>query len=83
MNMIMNMSADPKGANHDAEATTQGWRKSSYSCGSDSTCVMFQLQGDQILLRHSRQETDDPVLTFTTEEWRAFILGVKAGEFDV
>jgi hypothetical protein len=79
----MNMSLEPKDASRKEEATTPTWRKSSYSIGSDSTCVMFQLQGGHVLLRHSKQETSGPTLVFTTKEWRAFILGVKAGEFEV
>ncbi|MFF4963147.1 DUF397 domain-containing protein [Streptomyces sp. NPDC001222] len=28
------------------------------------------------------QSPDSPVLLFTEDEWRAFVRGVKAGEFD-
>jgi hypothetical protein len=27
--------------------------------------------------------SDGPVLTFSTEEWRAFVAGAKDGEFDI
>jgi Domain of unknown function (DUF397) len=70
-------------SSHKEETATPTWRKSSFSMGSDSTCVMFQRQGSNVLLRHSKHDTNDPVLVFTTEEWRAFISGVKAGEFEV
>jgi len=83
MGMFLNLSTDSKNANREEETATSAWRKSSYSSGAASTCVMFQHRGGHVLLRHSKKETSDAILTFTTEEWRAFILGAKAGEFDV
>ena len=37
--------------------------------------------GRLILMRDSK-DPDGPVLAFTEDEWRAFIAGVKDGEFD-
>jgi hypothetical protein len=37
--------------------------------------------GRLILMRDSKNP-DGPVLAFTEDEWRAFIAGVKDGEFD-
>lgn len=80
---FVNVSTGPEGGSEGEAVLTRTWRKSSYSTGSDMTCVMFRHQGNRVLLRHSRQGPGGPVLAFTAEEWRAFIAGVKAGEFEV
>lgn len=40
------------------------------------------MRGDEIALRDSKLP-DSPVLTYTRDEWRAFVAGVKDGEFDL
>ena len=35
-----------------------------------------------VMVRDTKDRTQEP-LTFTDEEWIAFVAGVKAGEFDV
>lgn len=37
------------------------------------------MRGDEVLVRHSADP--DRVLTFSHEEWAAFLEGAKAGEF--
>ncbi|MFD9593872.1 DUF397 domain-containing protein [Kitasatospora sp. NPDC059973] len=58
------------------------WQKSSFSGaeGADNCLELAPGTGD---LRHLR-ESDDPDVVVTTDvaKLRAFILGVKAGEFD-
>jgi Domain of unknown function (DUF397) len=57
------------------------WTKSSlsYACGN---CVeVASLPGGEIGVRNSRDSTG-PVLTFTPDEWQAFLGGVRNGEFD-
>jgi hypothetical protein len=57
------------------------WQKSSFSGGGDGTeCIEIAAVTGAIQLR----EGDDPDRAITTspEKLRAFILGVKAGEFD-
>jgi hypothetical protein len=57
------------------------WQKSSYS-GSDSNqnCVELAGAAGMVLVR----ESDDPgvIVRTTRDKLRAFVLGVKAGEFD-
>jgi hypothetical protein len=55
------------------------WQKSSYS-NENQNCVELAPHTGAILMR----ESDDPhsIVTTTPEKLRAFILGVKAGEFD-
>jgi hypothetical protein len=46
------------------------------------TCVEVALFGSLVLVRDSKN-LSVPVLTFDQAEWRAFVAGVKQGEFDV
>jgi hypothetical protein len=57
------------------------WFKSSASNGKGN-CVEVELGADHVGVRNSR----DPYgafLVFTHEEWQAFLIGAKAGEFEV
>ena len=57
------------------------WIKSSLSF-SNSNCVeVANLPGGQVGVRHSKH-TEDLVLRFTPDEWKAFLGGVRNGEFD-
>lgn len=56
------------------------WRKSSRS-SSGQQCLYVASDGDKIAIR----ESDDPTGAITVtdrEKFRAFVEGVKAGEFD-
>lgn len=55
------------------------WRRSS-RCGS-TTCVEVAMVDDQYLVRDSKNP-DAATLSFTREEWDAFVQGVTAGEFE-
>ena len=58
------------------------WRKSTRSnAGGDCVEVADNLS-DAVAVRDSKDKTG-PVLTFTPDEWRAFIGGAKDGEFDL
>lgn len=57
-----------------------GWQTSK-QCTSDG-CVEVHQCGDQFVVRDSKDK-DGPVLTFTRDEWDAFVGGVKDGEFDL
>ncbi|QHY95964.1 hypothetical protein SSPS47_12630 [Streptomyces sp. S4.7] len=56
------------------------WQKSSFSANANS-CVNVSASDDGTV---KIRESDDPdtIVTTTPEKLRAFILGVKAGEFD-
>ncbi|MFE5583309.1 DUF397 domain-containing protein [Kitasatospora sp. NPDC056531] len=58
------------------------WQKSSFSDADGGTTCIELAPGDRDV-RHLR-ESDDPsvIITTSTAKLRAFILGVKAGEFD-
>ena len=44
-------------------------------------CVMVARQGGKILIGHMSYSTG-PYLTFTEDEWNAFLLGTRRGDFD-
>jgi hypothetical protein len=55
------------------------FKTSSFSGGGG--CVQVGQSSDEVVVRHSRFPQLDS-LPFTLDEWRKFVLGVKAGEFD-
>jgi Domain of unknown function (DUF397) len=57
------------------------WRKASQSY-SNGNCVEIALAADGVAVRDSK-DRGGPALRFTPDEWRAFVAGVKGGEFDL
>jgi hypothetical protein len=58
---------------------TPNWHKSSHS-GANG-CVEVAHGDDRVAVRDSK-DPSGPVLLFTPHEWRAFLDGVRDGEFD-
>ncbi len=58
------------------------FKKSSYSGAVNPNCVEVGFVTAEVLMRDSK-DPDGPVLHFTTDEWNAFVAGVKAGECDL
>jgi hypothetical protein len=56
------------------------WRKSSYS-SSNAQCVEVAMLGPDVAVRDSK-DPGGPFLIFTADEWRAFIAGMVAGQFE-
>ncbi|MFL6077892.1 MAG: DUF397 domain-containing protein [Mycobacteriales bacterium] len=65
----------------DSSIARPRWRKSTRSF-DDTACVEVALADTGVLVRHSRRRSG-AVLSFSPEEWRAFVAGVKACEFDL
>ncbi|WP_030440723.1 DUF397 domain-containing protein [Actinoplanes subtropicus] len=55
------------------------WQRSSY-CGTNACVEVARADDGRILVRDSKRP-DNEVLSFTAEEWAAFVAGVAAGEF--
>jgi Domain of unknown function (DUF397) len=60
-------------------STAQQWRRSSYC--TDTTCVEVAMEPTAVAVRDSKQPAG-AVLRFTPAEWRAFVSGVRNGEFE-
>jgi Domain of unknown function (DUF397) len=54
------------------------WQKSSY-CATNA-CVEVAVTSNAVMVRDSKNPHIAP-LSFTAEEWSAFVQGVRAGEF--
>jgi hypothetical protein len=60
---------------------TRNWTKSTFSAGANNCVETRRLPSGEVQVRHSRSP-DGPVITYTTDEWAAFIAGAKDGQFD-
>ncbi|MEV1239327.1 DUF397 domain-containing protein [Nonomuraea sp. NPDC049750] len=58
------------------------WRKSSRSGSNGGQCVEVASNISGIVAVRDSKDRGGPVLTFTPDEWRAFLGGAKDGEFD-
>jgi hypothetical protein len=57
------------------------WRKSSLS-GGNGDCVEVAGNLPGVVAVRDSKDREGPVLVFTPDEWRAFTVGVRGGEFD-
>ncbi|MET9338547.1 DUF397 domain-containing protein [Nonomuraea sp. NPDC003727] len=57
------------------------WRKSSFSALNGECVQVAHVHDGGVLVRDSKQP-DVAVLCFSAGEWRAFLAGVRNGEFD-
>jgi hypothetical protein len=73
--------------NHDdavaALAAASNWHKASFSDQNQSGCVEVATVPGMVGVRDTKLGPDSPILAFTEAEWRAFLAGVKVGEFDL
>jgi hypothetical protein len=58
------------------------WHKSTRSNPSGN-CVEVSDSIDEVRVRDTKAKGNGPILTFTRDEWIAFVEGVKLGEFDI
>ncbi|MEV4101323.1 DUF397 domain-containing protein [Nonomuraea sp. NPDC049649] len=58
------------------------WKKSSRSGGNGGNCVEVTTDFPGFIAVRDSKNPHGPALIFTPGEWRAFLSGVKLGEFD-
>jgi hypothetical protein len=78
VNNVPNLSSAPR---RDGAASGSRWVKSSLSFANGDCVEVANLPDGCIGVRHSRA-AEGPILRFTRSEWRAFVGGVRNGEFD-
>ncbi|GIE89299.1 DUF397 domain-containing protein [Actinoplanes regularis] len=59
------------------------WHKSTRSGGNGGDCVEVAANLPGIVALRDTKDPDGATLIFTHAEWRAFLEGVRAGEFDL
>lgn len=57
------------------------WTKSSFSTAANN-CVEAKYDGEKIHVRNSKSP-EAGTATFTPDEWKAFLSGIREGEFSV
>jgi Domain of unknown function (DUF397) len=62
------------------EKLVTDFRKSTYSGAANPNCVEVAFVVAEVVVRDSKDPAG-PTLTFTPEEWAAFLVGVNQGEF--
>lgn len=62
------------------DSAAVSWTRSSFC--DVTNCVEVAVSSGGIGVRDGKC-ADSPVLSFTRDEWNAFVLGVKSGEFDL
>jgi hypothetical protein len=58
------------------------WRKSTFSNGQASCVEVRASAADTVAVRDTK-DRNGPELAFISDEWAAFVQGVKRGEFDL
>ncbi len=59
------------------------WRKSTFSNGNGGSCVeVADLPDGGRAVRDTKLGEASPVLRYTEAEWKAFLAGVRDGQFD-
>ncbi|MFC5835766.1 DUF397 domain-containing protein [Nonomuraea insulae] len=58
------------------------WKKSSRSGNNGGNCVEVATNLPGVVAVRDSKDRTGPALVFTSSEWRAFLGGVKDGEFD-
>jgi hypothetical protein len=59
------------------------WRKSSYSGSNGGGCVEVADDLPGVVAVRDSKDPGGPVLAFGPDDWRAFTVAIKAGEFDL
>jgi hypothetical protein len=58
------------------------WRKAMRSSGNGGQCVEVAMNLPEVVAVRDSKDPDGPKLLFTRPEWKAFVNGLKVGDFD-
>ncbi|MBC3985321.1 DUF397 domain-containing protein [Streptomyces sp. AC536] len=62
-------------------STLVGWRKSSYSGGSNGNCLEVSAAYSSLVPVRDSKDPQGPALVFDAVAWSAFVGAVRRGEF--
>jgi len=65
------------------DLTGADWHKSTFSGGNGGDCVEVAVNLPGVVAVRDTKDRSGAALVFTEGEWRAFVAGVRDGEFDV
>jgi hypothetical protein len=65
------------------DLTKATWKKSSRSGDNGGNCVEVATNIPGVVAVRDSKNPTGPVLAFTPAEWKAFLGGIKNGEFDL
>jgi hypothetical protein len=65
------------------DLTNAEWHKSSFSGSNGGGCVEVARNQLGVVAVRDSKDREGPALVFTPDEWRAFLDGVRAAEFDL
>ncbi|MGA8459737.1 MAG: DUF397 domain-containing protein [Streptosporangiaceae bacterium] len=65
------------------DLTNAEWRKSSFSGSNGGGCVEVARNLPGVVAVRDSKDRQGPALVFAPDEWRAFLDGVRATEFDL
>jgi hypothetical protein len=66
---------------HETNCLEARWKKSTRS--GAGACVEARIEDGNVQIRDTKDNGAGPILSFTGDEWSAFLGGAKAGEFDL
>ena len=75
------MGITTSGNQPEGQSSAPTWVKSSLSFSNGNCVEVASLTHGEVGVRNSR-DSSGPVLSFTSDEWHAFLGGVRNGEFD-
>jgi hypothetical protein len=82
------MADSPSVADYDPNTAVtlfddDAWRKSLASEPNGGNCIEVNLGSEGLIGVRDTKLTSSPVFVFDVDEWAAFLIAVKAGQFDL
>jgi Domain of unknown function (DUF397) len=65
------------------DLTNADWHKSSYSSSNGGNCVEVARNLPDLVAVRDSKDPQGPVMTFTPEQWQAFVSALRSGRLDL